>query len=83
MSTSTVTAETVFQNLSAMYDQFTTIDDPLECPPACAHCGIDEVYGRFGADALCERCDTLIGNILTNIRYGLEPDENGSVSVVP
>ena len=83
MSTSTVTAKEVFKNWSAMYDQFSAAEESLENPALCAHCGIDEVHERFGSDSLCERCATLIGNVLTTIHYGLEPDEDGSISLVP
>ena len=83
MTIKTVTAEEIFQNWSAMYDQFCAVAGPLAYPVMCAHCGIDEVYERFGSDDLCERCVALIGNVLASIHYGLEPDEDGAISLVP
>ena len=66
-----------------MYDQFNAVEESPDGPFVCAHCSIDEVHERFGSDSLCERCATLIGNILTTIRYGLEPAEDGLISLVP
>ena len=83
MTTTTVTAAEVFKNWSAMYDQFSAADESLDGRFVCAHCGTDEVHERFGSDYVCERCATLIGNVLTTIHYGLEPAEDGLISVVP
>ena len=63
MTTTTVTSETVFANLSAMYDLFSDPKDALEDPVMCAQCGQDDAYERFGAVNLCEHCLTLIGNV--------------------
>jgi hypothetical protein len=82
MTTSTVTAETIFKNWSAMHELFSEPEEALEEPVNCAQCGIDEAYERYGTDYLCESCLTLIGNVLATIQHGIEPDEDGSISVV-
>ncbi len=82
MATTTVTAEEVFKNWSAMHDLFSDTGDALDEPVECAQCGTDDAYERFGTDYLCEQCLTLIGNVLAKIQHGITPDNNGTISVV-
>ena len=82
MSTTTVTAATALKNLSAMQALFSDPADALEESVVCAPCGHDDAYERFASDYLCEECLTLIGNVLATIQYGIDPNEDGTVSVV-
>ena len=82
MITTTVTPETVFENLRAMHDLFRHADDILPDSVDCAQCGYDAAFEKFGADFLCESCIALIGNVLASVQYGIEPDADGNVSVV-
>ena len=82
MTITTVTAEEVFRNWAAMHDLFSDPADALEEAVMCAQCGQDDAYERFGTDYLCEDCLTLIGNVLATIQYGIEPDQDGTISVV-
>lgn len=82
MTTTTVTAEEVFKNWSAMHDLFSDPEKALEEPVMCAQCGTEDAYERFGSDFLCEPCLTLVGNVLATIQYGLRPDEDGTISIV-
>jgi hypothetical protein len=82
MSTTTVTPEIVFKNWSAMHDLFSDPGNALEEAVMCAQCGHDDAYEKFGDDFLCEDCLTFVGNLLAKIQYGLDPDEEGNVSVI-
>ena len=82
MTITTVTAEEVRKNLSAMHDLFSDPGDAIEESVMCAQCGQDEAYHRFGTDYLCEACLTVIGNVLATIQYGIKPDQDGTISVV-
>ena len=81
MTTTTVTAEEVFKNWSAMHDLFSDPQETLEESIMCAQCGDDDAYERFGSDYMCEHCLALIGNVLAMIQYGIDPDEDGKISV--
>ena len=82
MTTTTVTAEEVYRNLFAMYDLFSDAGEALDCPIMCTQCGQDDAYERFGTVYLCEHCLTLIGNVLSMVRYGIEADADGTISAV-
>ena len=82
MITTTVTPETVFENLGILLSLLGNADDILPDSVDCAQCGYDAAFEKFGADFLCESCITLIGNVLASVQYGIEPDEDGNVSVI-
>ena len=82
MTITSVTAEEVFKNWSAMHDLFSNPDDALDDSVDCAQCGAGNAFARFGTDYLCEACLTLIGNVLATIQDGIKPEEDGTISVV-
>lgn len=82
MSTTTVTPESVFKNLQVMHRLFGHSDEILCESVDCAQCGYDAAFEKFGSDYLCESCIGLIANVLASVQYGVEPDEDGNVSVI-